>query len=291
MFSSCFRWNVWWFCGKDFLFFISKASVTVWFSVFHFNFVFDVSNSVLFDDFEMILMFQISFCDEISHSNQFIFNQTNDCAILISQFYSPNLVDVHFYDRRVFWCVDLILCSNFDKQLMFNSNILCISNHSRCLSVFDISQSNCPIQFQSAFEEQDEIMINICRYNSFTNQLRLILNVLWLYFNQSLIFLKMCCTSISMYLFHISVHIGFIQVRTQFQVYVKLKRMKEFNSIYRQECRIYCIKLAPSSIGLSFCIRFFGIELAYSHSVGIRLLYGLISINPIKSIRSNFFKR
>ena len=136
--------------------------------------------------------------------------------------------------------------------------------------------------------------ILICRYNSFcyriscvisfcnTNQLLigLIFNVLWLYFNKSLILLKMCCTSISMYLFHISVHIGFIQVRTQFQVYVKFKRIQEFlvESQLKVEfgSRIYCIKLAPSSIGLSFMkcqnslsfmkcqnrMRFFGIELA-----------------------------
>ena len=118
---------------------------------------------------------------------------------------------------------------------------------------------------------------------SFTNQLLigLIFKVLWLYLNQSFIFLKML-TSISMYLFHISVHIGFRMVRTQFKVYVKFKRMKEFNeSQLKVELRIYCIKLAPSSIGLSKQMRFFGISLAYSHSVSFRLLYGLMEINPV----------
>jgi hypothetical protein len=43
-----------------------------------------------------------------------------------------------------------------------------------------------------------------------------------------------------------------------------------------------CIKLAPSSIGISFMMRLFGIELALSaHNVLFRLFVGLISINPL----------
>ena len=47
------------------------------------------------------------------------------------------------------------------------------------------------------------------------------------------------------------------------------------------ESWIVCIKLAPSSAGISFMMRLFGIELAYSHSVLFRLFYGLMEINPV----------
>jgi hypothetical protein len=47
------------------------------------------------------------------------------------------------------------------------------------------------------------------------------------------------------------------------------------------ESRIVCIKLAPSSAGISFTTKLFGIELAYSHSVLFRLFYGLMGINPV----------
>lgn len=152
----------------------------------------------------------------------------------------------------------------------------------------------------------------ICRYNSlisFTNQLLigLIFKVLWLYLKQSFILLKML-TSISMYLFHISVHIGFFRTKcptnnvwpgrvdfgaialfrkviitqnhcVMVLIFKKLiaiieshlfKRMKEFNES-QLKVELLCIKLAPSSIGLSKQMRFFGISLAYSHSVSFRL--------------------
>lgn len=70
-----------------------------------------------------------------------------------------------------------------------------------------------------------------------------------------------------MYLFHIDllVHIGDI---AQFQV----------KQVYQQWL---CIKLAPSSAGISFMTQLFGIELAYSHNVLFRLFVGLMEINPV----------
>ena len=56
--------------------------------------------------------------------------------------------------------------------------------------------------------------------------------------------------------------------------------MKEL-FLSRLESWIVCIKLAPSSAGISFMMRLFGIELAYSHSVLLRLFYGLMEINPV----------
>ena len=105
----------------------------------------------------------------------------------------------------------------------------------------------------------------ICRYKSLSSQLY-VLSLIWLYFNKALIFFKIC-TYISMYLFHIDllVHIGDI---AQFQV----------KQVYQQWL---CIKLAPSSAGISFMTQLFGIELAYSHNVLFRLFVGLMEINPV----------
>lgn len=41
------------------------------------------------------------------------------------------------------------------------------------------------------------------------------------------------------------------------------------------------LQLAPSSAGISFMIQLFAIELAYSHSVLLRLFNGFITINPV----------
>lgn len=96
-----------------------------------------------------------------------------------------------------------------------------------------------------------------------------VLSLIWLYFNKALIFFKICTylKDISMYLFHIDllVHIGDI---AQFQV----------KQVYQQWL---CIKLAPSSAGISFMTQLFGIELAYSHNVLFRLFVGLMEINPV----------
>jgi len=95
-----------------------------------------------------------------------------------------------------------------------------------------------------------------------------------LYFNQALILLKMC-TSISMYLFRSLVHVGFRRVVTQ-----RMRGLLEFGQLkVGFENRIVCIKLAPSSAGISFTNQFLGIELAYSHSVLFRLFDGLMGIN------------
>ena len=112
----------------------------------------------------------------------------------------------------------------------------------------------------------------ICRYKSLSSQLvdtLYVLSLIWLYFNKALIFFKICTylKDISMYLFHIDllVHIGDI---AQFQV----------KQVYQQWL---CIKLAPSSAGISFMTQLFGIELAYSHNVLFRLFVGLMEINPV----------
>ena len=117
----------------------------------------------------------------------------------------------------------------------------------------------------------------ICRYKSLLpprghsshacyllSQIGKQLYVLWLYFNKALIFFKIC-TYISMYLFHIDLlfHGGIAQ-------------FKEL--VYQQWL---CIKLAPSSAGISFMTQLFGIELAYSHNVLFRLFVGLMEINPV----------
>ena len=132
--------------------------------------------------------------------------------------------------------------------------------------------------------------ISICRYQSLLSLSGKHLCVLWLYFNKALIFFSMC-TYISMYLFHIHVHIGLRQVFTQYvtnQVYTTHYSMKELFAQFKElvyylaYSQWLCIKLAPSSIGISFMMRLFGIELALSaHNVLFRLFVGLISINPL----------
>ena len=142
----------------------------------------------------------------------------------------------------------------------------------------------------------------ICRYKSLLpprghsshacyllSQIGKQLYVLWLYFNKALIFFKMC-TYISMYLFHIHVHIGLrlSQFKVQAQVYTKFCSMKELFAqfkelVYSINSQWLCIKLArvTSSAGISFMMRLFGIELAYSHNVLFRLFVGLMEINPV----------
>ena len=86
-------------------------------------------------------------------------------------------------------------------------------------------------------------------------------------------------TYISMYLFHIDllVHIGDIaQFLWNGSILCDFKEL-----VYQQWL---CIKLAPSSAGISFqaeMTQLFGIELAYSHNVLFRLFVGLMEINPV----------
>jgi len=131
----------------------------------------------------------------------------------------------------------------------------------------------------------------ICRYKSLSLSRGFKNSVLWLYFNKALIFFSMC-TYISMYLFHINIHIGLQQVLTQFKVqarYISLHySMKELFAQFKEPhyylaySQWLCIKLAPVFLGISFSMRLFGIELAlFSHLVLFRLFVGLISINPV----------
>ena len=108
------------------------------------------------------------------------------------------------------------------------------------------------------------------------------LYVLWLYFNFALIFLLMCCTYISMYLFHILVHIALRQVLEEYWlIHSYFKAMKPFF----QPHLVYWlwIKYSQLTIGISFMMSalLFGIELAYSHNLLFRLFLGLMEINPI----------
>ena len=114
----------------------------------------------------------------------------------------------------------------------------------------------------------------ICRYKSLSSQLvdtLYVLSLIWLYFNKALIFLKICTylKDISMYLFHIDLLVRISNI-AQFQV----------KQVYQQWL---CIKLAPSSAGISFIwkTQLFGIELAYTHNVLFRLFIGLMEINPV----------
>lgn len=91
-----------------------------------------------------------------------------------------------------------------------------------------------------------------------------------------------------MYLFHIDVHIGLRLSLAQFKVPVLFCSMKELFAqfkelVYSINSQWLCIKLArvTSSAGISFMMRLFGIELAYSHNVLFRLFVGLMEINPV----------
>ena len=111
----------------------------------------------------------------------------------------------------------------------------------------------------------------ICRYKSLSSQLvdtLYVLSLIWLYFNKALIFFKIC-TYISMYLFHIDLLFFLVHIAQ----FLSIAQFKEQQWL--------CIKLAPSSAGISFMTQLFGIELAYSHNVLFRLFVGLMEINPV----------
>ena len=105
----------------------------------------------------------------------------------------------------------------------------------------------------------------ICRYKLLSQSIGKELYVLCLYFKKKWVIFYMC-TLISMYLFHIDLHIHIAQ-------FLSIAQFKEQQWL--------CIKLAPSSIGISFMTQLFGIELAYSHNVLFRLFVGLMEINPV----------
>jgi hypothetical protein len=107
------------------------------------------------------------------------------------------------------------------------------------------------------------------------------LNVLWLYFSFGFILLLMC-TYISMYLFHILVHVALRQVLEEFSwLFPTMKPFLQAHQVYSSKW--LWIKYSQLTIGISFMIRalLFGIELAYSHILSFRLFIGLMEINPI----------
>ena len=82
-----------------------------------------------------------------------------------------------------------------------------------------------------------------------------------------------------MYLFHINVHIG-LRARFTNPMHCSMKELfAQFKELVYSSP--HCIKLAPSSAGISFMTQLFGIELAYSHNVLFRLFVGLMEINPV----------
>ena len=72
-----------------------------------------------------------------------------------------------------------------------------------------------------------------------------------------------------MYLFHIDLLFFLVHIAQ----FLSIAQFKEQQWL--------CIKLAPSSAGISFMTQLFGIELAYSHNVLFRLFVGLMEINPV----------
>ena len=102
--------------------------------------------------------------------------------------------------------------------------------------------------------------------------------MLWLYFNKALIFFKMC-TYISIYVFHIDVDIGNRERNGSIKGRLFCRMFELVRQIYWYKW--LCIKLAQTSIGISFNQRLFGIENAYSHNVLFRLFVGLMEINPV----------
>ena len=121
----------------------------------------------------------------------------------------------------------------------------------------------------------------VCRYKSLSTGIGKQLYVLWLYFNFGFIFLLMC-TYISMYLFHILVHIALRQVLEEFSwLFPTMKPFFQPHLVYSYK-RLW-IKYSQLTIGISFMMSalLFGIELAYSHNLLFRLFLGLMEINPI----------
>ena len=84
---------------------------------------------------------------------------------------------------------------------------------------------------------------------------------------KALIFIKICIHATDvLYLFH---------------CHIELFHSCSFYFSLCFSCQWLCIKLAPSSAGISFMTQLFGIELAYSHNVLFRLFVGLMEINPV----------
>lgn len=118
------------------------------------------------------------------------------------------------------------------------------------------------------------------RYKSFLLSLGFQFKVLSLSFNSLCSLFKMCM-QISMYLSHWLLHIG-------------LRQLSSINNIstgITHQQILKWIKLAPSSIGISFLTTTFRFGLAYNHYVTLRLNVALISINPLFLLISLCFKK
>ena len=89
-------------------------------------------------------------------------------------------------------------------------------------------------------------------------------------------------TYISIYLFHILVHIAFGEVWEQFQgLFCRMKELFAQSGVTYEEYKSLWIKLGRSSI-MTFTPRLFRIELAaYSHNLLFRLFVPLMEINPV----------
>jgi hypothetical protein len=111
-------------------------------------------------------------------------------------------------------------------------------------------------------------------------------------FGESCSLFKMCM-QISMYLFRWLLHIGLRQLSSVSST--SMKGLFSHHFVKSKAClqhkQSHWIKLAPSSIGISFLTTTFGLELAYSHFVALRLNVALISINPLFLLISLCFKK
>ena len=94
------------------------------------------------------------------------------------------------------------------------------------------------------------------------------------------------CTSISMYLFHILVHLGLRQVLEELSWL--FCTMKPLFALKLSSYKWLWIKYSHLRIGISSHIALlaaslglFVLELAYSHNVLFRLFLGLMEINPV----------
>ena len=119
------------------------------------------------------------------------------------------------------------------------------------------------------------------RYKSLSLKIGKEFYVLSLYLNKALIFFKMS-TYISIYLFHILVHIALTEVWVRFQgLFCRMKQLfGRFGGLVYSYKSLW-IKLGRSSI-MTFTPRLFRIELAaYSHNLLFRLFVPLMEINPV----------
>ncbi len=118
--------------------------------------------------------------------------------------------------------------------------------------------------------------------------------VLWFYFNSSTFkILLMCtsiCTSLSMYLFHILVHLGFRQVLEELSWL--FSTMKPLFALKFSSYKWLWIKYSHLRIGISSPNPLlFVLSLAYSHNVLFRLFLGFMEINPYWRWNQHFFAR